>query len=414
MKKILLLIAVSGIFLTSGCSENPEYSALFHTVQGTVIDKYGTPIPGINAYIGNYRLTSNANGQFQFNAIQDPYDLQLAYTNAAGKRVGIHYTSLFNEKVILQLEDYVASSPFSANISLTLPDVPPNSRYLFFISDFRNFTYSNSTTGSVSSLIINWLDSVNINARVMVLVQNLVTQQYDSYASKPFVLTNNENINVTFTSGDFDFDPSDTPISGNINTASGFTASGSALSFRFNEGPGLYGSMPAQIGSSTSNYSFFIPGNLPVNAKYIVSASATNSSVSSIYNAITYTPEFPNADLPLYAPSQQLEPANNTTGINYDKYFTYTDGGGDGIYKIYLIGTSKQFIIYTRATSFRIPNFPYDDLLKIINDESFTWQVYKLIDINNVDEWLRMREINQADFDGITRSEIYNFTTSSN
>jgi hypothetical protein len=410
MKKILLLIALSGIMLTSGCSENPEYSALFHTVQGTVIDRYGKPIPGIRAYIGNYRLTANADGQFQFNAIQDPYDMQIAYINSEGKPVGVYYTSLFNEKVILELEEYPLSSSYSANVTVTLPS-PANHKV--FITDLRNFTFTRNVPGTTISDVIYWVDSVNISAKVMVLIYNDATQQYDNFASKDIVLNNNGNLNVTFTSGDFNFDPPEIPVSGNINNVAGFNIQNTLLSLRFTNGPGIYGDAFINTSSSpATTYNYFLPGNLPVNTEYIIGAVVNEPSSGAVsYNTITYDPKFPNANIQLYLPPQQLEPVNNTTGINYSNYFTFTDGGGDGIYKITLESNAKKFVIYTRATSFRIPNFQYEDQLKIVNNESYTWEIIKLIGINNVDEFVRIRGINQEGTTGVTGSGTFNFTT---
>lgn len=411
MKKILLLLVVSGFFLSSGCSENPEYSALFHTVEGTVIDKNGKPLQGVKAYIGNYRLVSNADGQFLFHAIQDPYDLQLAYTNASGKPTGVKYTTLLNEKVILELDDMIGASTYGANISVTLPAVPANSRYLIFITDLKNFSFFNPTTTSMPPLFLNWVDEANVNTKVMVFVQNIENRQYDNFASKDIVLVNNQDINVSFTSGDFNLNPEDILISGNINNVSGYGTPNSQLDFRFSDGPGLYGDGTVAFTSANNNYSFYVPGNIPVPGKYMVEARSEGATNQFSLNSITYDPKFPIVAIPLFTPSQQTEPVNNATGINYSTYFTYTDGGGDGIYKIHIESSGREFEIYTRATSFQLPQFPNDPEFLIAANESFTWQIVKLIGINNVDELVRTRSINQKELTGMTGSEVYGFTT---
>lgn len=411
MKKIILLLVVSCFLFTSGCSENPEYSALFHTVEGTVIDKNGKPLQGVKAYIGNYRLISNADGKFLFNAIQDPYDLQLAYINVAGKPTGVKYTSLMNEKIVLELDDMMGSSPYGANISVSLPAVPVNSRYLIFITDLKNFSFCNPTTTSMPPLFLNWVDSDNVNAKVIVFVQNTENRQYDNFASKDIVMVNNQDINVNFVSDDFNLNPEDIPISGSINNVSGYGTPDSQLGFRFSDGPGLYGDGTVAFTSANNNYSFFIPGNIPVPGKYMVEARSEGATNQFSMNTITYDPKFPNAAINLLTPPKQSEPVNNAAGINYSTYFTYTDGGGDGIYRVSVESSGREFKIYTRATSFQIPQFPNDPEFLIAANESFTWQIVKLIGVNNVDELVRTRSINQKEQTGMTGSELYGFTT---
>lgn len=410
MKKILLLLVVSGFFLSSGCSENAEYSALFHTVEGTVIDRYGKPLPGINAYIGNYRLTSNADGKFLFNAIQDPYDLQVAYTSFTGRQVGVTYTSLFNEKVILQLDD-VAANTYSSNISITLPSLGAGLIYMTFITDLQNFTLRKLSTGSIPVQQVLWVDAENVNAKVIVLIYNQATGQYENYASKDIVLINNGSLDAAFTSGDFNFNPTDVLVSGNIITATGYQPPSSSLSFRFSQGPGVYGDEPINSSTTPTSYSYYIPGNLPVNVKYIIGVDGLGPLGQISRNSIIYDPDIPSTELIAYAAPDQLEPINNATGINYDNYFTFTDGGGFGIYKVTLTSAVRQFVIYTRATSFKIPSFPNEPQLLIGSNENYTWEMTKLLEINNVDELTRTRLINQTDLVGMTRSVNTTFTT---
>lgn len=405
MKKIILFLPLLFAYLFVSCSNPSNPSDTLITVNGSVYDAFNNPAPNLNVKINDTELRTDANGNFSLQDVKTPYDLYVDYLNIS-LPTGIKYESVFNDNPKIHLFSYIqTNNPNTQQNQINLPGLPAGQKYILVITNSNNIQIVRETSGNIN-FQSNWVGNSEITCNLITIIYDNTNKLFLKSFIKPYLLKNNTTQTNTYSEADFNITLNNILYSGNITlpaNANFNSLKGGVDFLPFNN---LFQNYAfANITSGTS-YSFYAPDNLPLNPKLFVLSNTSGSNVNVIYN--TYISIASGTNISIPSNPKITNPASSGTLMGYDDFFSIDEGSGNGIFQYTFQRSSQEIMVYSRASSIKIPKF-INVSLNLNPGSSYTFWVSKYYGVENVNEMTRYSLLDLKNLNGRGSADPVNF-----
>lgn len=407
----LSLILSFLLLLLSGCTNQITQPQGPLNITGKLLDKNGIEVHQA-AVSMNYRLpvTVNRDGSFIIADATTPYDLIITL-----KRDSICYVfkSLTTATPVIRLHRYEELTNINqAILNVRFPEILRGKRgVLKFISQdncktLDPFVYEGETS---RQLPVRWSSSNDcIHGTLIILeytLSNSIILTFDNYGQKDITLHNEDNLNMVFTPLDIQYNPPDTTMSSSLPFP--YYSNMAVLSIAFN---GYNENSNLEIGNYTQSLPVYyvVPSTLPLPYKIKFDFVHPLSYYGCSLEKWTVVPPGSSVSFAQDPCIIQLNPSNDTTGVDYNTTFNYTGGNDEGIYAVNFEG-NYDIVVVTKSERTSLPLLVYCGFPFPWNAH-YTWFVQYLSVLRSMDEFVKPDAFsNSSRLNTIIGTSIRNF-----
>lgn len=411
-KTVIGVVVIISAFLTGCTSDNTVTPPGSSTVNGKIVDFRGAGIGGATVWIDSNIATSNFDGTFSINNIEAPYNVKVVQTDGPNS-YGYYFENISNFSPNLYVQAG-SSSAFQGTFNITIPPMVANQRASVFVTDNGSFQNNTQINFPTTNTILNmtWNEGNQKSAKIIVLVYTMVggdIVSYDKYGEKDTVITSGGTVNYTFTAPEVSLDPGEASISGNVVLPGGYSVP-KATTFILFAGQGSLTTRTLIGNQLLSNaFALMVPTGLPTTPKVGIFAEGSGNDGQYVYENFQLLPGSAGNNLNLSASPVLGTPINNATGVNLMTDFSFSAGSGTGMYFIYIDGVTKDFVINTNNTGFKIPDFSQFGL-SMVNGETYSWTVAKVISVGSVNDFVSTSLNSNTSYSGVSTTQSRTFT----
>lgn len=411
MKKKLALIVVFTIFglLYFSCSDS--YDILSPPQKLNVSGKVIGGMPNIGASnvkvkIEDKVMYTDTYGNFNINEIEVPYDVFVSDT-LYGKH-GSVYKNLTNTYSWLNHYIYeLFYFPYKAYIHVDCPGYRK-----FFFTDGKHI---NKITDN-SELEIMLPENKPVIGKVCALITSYRDNNiyYDKFGYiDSLTILPNSFTNINFTDSMLSYNPSETVVSGYINTSMNNQSLSSSFWISMSPRRGLYYSVEIKIyGFDNNTFNFNIPSNLPVDYYPILNILCYDTTFQNGGMSLNYIlPKSRGTNLNIELPLvEQISSPQAYSYVDTNTIFYITGNNNNSqIYQIYIsiYDSLKSFYIYTKENNFTLKDyrkFGFGDFIakSKIRIHLTTYGIY-----NNIDDYVNPEFPNIGTYSTSATGKIY-------
>ncbi|HMQ69750.1 MAG TPA: hypothetical protein PKC58_12245 [Ignavibacteria bacterium] len=384
-------------------------------VSGKIYYENLVPASNKQVMISDATVLTGPDGSFLVNNVVFPYDITLIDSNYSYPEYTV-YKNLTTENVNLVL-DYIGNSTYNAMIEINFTgNVFANDlegKLIFTDGEYFNkyVSFQNFSNNSTTYLNIDLPDNSVTGKIILITYKKNNTGEiisYENYGEINSVIINSIGYNsYTFDSAAVSLNPGEVSVSGSNNILPGENRTLNSIFYlSYTNKNYRYNYLSSDFGNVTGdNFNFLIPTGLPTPFNVFVKKDIYAGGGVLSGNYLVEPGIYNNIEIK--SPSLPINPEANASNVTNNTYFTYSAGGGKGVYEIFIKNTSA-LVSYRIVTASE--NFSMNDInirgFESIKDNDFFWLIFKhgefismndyAIDKINRPEWFSNRSYSQG------------------
>lgn len=413
IKKILFFNSVICLIITSGCIDNPVIPQ--GSINGSVYDKYGMPIPYTLVSIGEYPIIGlDGFGNFSIDNTAFPYDLTISRKQVATKYMGltIHSTKCFSFNEFGYGRNCI--------MFVSYPPLDGSNRAIIkFISkdvntQFDYYSFSD-TLFEIHVGIMPDKDKIEGKLIFLQYTSYFGIKSFDKFGVKDITLYTGSNPNIRFTEQDVSYNPKEITMPFSIQFSGNYEDFYSLSSINFH---GMNHNSELEIFYPEEYHSGYIivpelPG-LDYKIKftnylyYYDDLRRTQPSIKWVY----VNPR-ESISLQHNETIKLILPANGEGVITDTTKFIFTDSEPGGIYVYYITNNSPFYSrIHLNIATEKYPLEFKDFKTRGVTfkpNETYYWSVKKYPGYKSIDEFTSRKIIEDTTYSSIPSSANHYF-----
>jgi hypothetical protein len=341
------------------------------TVRGTVINQLQHPVPGVPVWIGTETVTTDEDGEFEFEDVPETYDVEMVvtYPRYGGQAVaGWVFDDLTRRDPTLQIYGGVALR--SGNFTFTSTNPPANTSTAIIALGSEYGSYSREGAGAVQSSF-SWMGPAMITATAHGLVWEETANVPTSYSSyhisgTPFVFTDSSTgpWNLDFAPNTVNTDT----ISGTVTSPTTSERSNAAY-VQFTTGAVI--KLADLSGSAAmANYSFLVPTLPSATITVVAREGDSYYGAAAVAHRSNVTSGQTTPPLAIPTPPTISGPASGST-INANTMFTWSGPQAVSVWHAESVSFYESIYVVTTKKSIPMPVFQNAFALRAGDDAFF-------------------------------------------